>query len=140
MQEHNSITTEESCLSEKQGKDANLNTITPAFGFVKYGIGVEDIKAEADELLKKSEATPHAEILHQLIEQFEPLDFEALANPHNAENFKLNTKHFLVLSIENALQFAEKNRWGLCKNHDFIYLYNGTFWAEIDKKKHSKSF
>jgi putative DNA primase/helicase len=92
-----------------------------------------------EQLIRKSkEATPHAEILHQLIEQFEPLDFEALANPHGAENFKLNLKHYLVLSIENVLQLAERNRWGLCKNHDFIYLYNGTFWAEIDKETFQK--
>lgn len=131
-----------------------------------------------EELKSKSEATPHAEILNQLIEQFEPLDFEVLAfpqaeklreqlehldrkltNPDGSLNtdkaldrereqwkdlkkqldkLKLNLKHYLVLSIENALQFAEKNRWGLCKNHDFIYLYNGTFWAEIDKETFQK--
>jgi len=90
------------------------------------------------ELIKKNGATPHAEILQQLIEQFEPLDFETLANPHSAENFKLNTKHFLVISIENTLRLAEENRWGLCKNHDFIYLYNGTSWAEIDKETFQK--
>jgi putative DNA primase/helicase len=115
-----------------------MESLKTKFEFNKYSIGVEDIKAEAERLLKKSEATPHAEILHQLIEQFEALDFEALANLHNEENFKLNTKHFLVLSIENALQLAEKNHWGLCKNHDFIYLYNGTFWAEIDKETFQK--
>jgi putative DNA primase/helicase len=136
MQEHNNTPNK---LSTKNGnKDTNLNTITPAFDFDKYSIGVNDIKAEAEKLLSKSEATPHTEILHQLIKQFEPLDFEVLANPHNTENFKLNTKHFLVLSIENALKFAEQNRWGLCKNHDFIYLYNGTFWAEIDKETFQK--
>ncbi|MGE0021488.1 MAG: phage/plasmid primase, P4 family [Draconibacterium sp.] len=86
----------------------------------------------------KPEATPHSEILQKLIGQFEPLDFEALANPHKTENFKLNTKHFLVLSIENVLKLAENNRCGLCKNHDFIYLYNGTFWAEIDKETFQK--
>jgi putative DNA primase/helicase len=92
-----------------------------------------------EQLKSRSEAaTPHAEILHQLIEQFEPLDFEALANPHKDENFKLNLKHYLVLSIENVLQLAERNRWGLCKNHDFIYLYNGTFWVEIDKETFQK--
>lgn len=131
-----------------------------------------------EELKSKSEATPHAEILHQLIEQFEPLDFEVLAfpqaeklrgqleqldrkltNPDGSLNtdkaldrereqwkdlkkqldkLKLNLKHYLVLSIENALLFAEKKRWGLCKNHDFIYLYNGTFWAEIDKETFQK--
>jgi putative DNA primase/helicase len=136
MQEHNHPPIN---LSTKDGnKDTSSNNITPAFDFDKYSIGAEDVIADVENFLKKSEAIPHAEILYQLIEQFEQLDFEVLANPHNAENFKLNTKHFLVLSIENTLQFADKNRWGLCKNHDFIYLYNGTFWAEIDKEKFQK--
>lgn len=115
-----------------------------------------------EELKSKSGATtPHTEILQQLIEQFEPLDFELLAFPQaeklrerlekavpgseqakdiqrELDKLKLNLKHYLVLSIENALQFAEKNRWGLCKNHDFIYLYNGAFWAEIDKETFQK--
>jgi putative DNA primase/helicase len=122
----------------------------------------DDIRNHAEELKNKSEAaTPHAEILQQLIEQFEPLDFELLAFPQaeklreqlkkaapgseeakdiqkQLDKLKLNLKHYLVLSIENALQFAEKNRWGLCKNHDFIYLYNSTFWAEIDKETFQK--
>jgi putative DNA primase/helicase len=132
-----------------------------------------------EQLKEKNEAaTPHAEILKQLIEQFEPLDFQVLAFPQaknlkkqleqleiklttpngglntdkkldrereqakdlrkQLDNLKLNNKHFLVLSIENALKFALKNRWGLCKNHDFIYLYNGAFWAEIDKETFQK--
>lgn len=89
-------------------------------------------------LRKISETPEHAEILQELINQFKPLDFESLANPNNEENFKLGTKHYLVLSIESTLDLAEKNRWGLCKNHDFIYLYNGTFWAEIDKEAFEK--
>lgn len=41
-------------LSVKDGdKDKNLNTITPEFKFDKYGIDIEDIKAEAEELLKQ---------------------------------------------------------------------------------------
>jgi putative DNA primase/helicase len=34
--------------------------------------------------------------------------------------------------------FAKNNNWGLCKNHDFIYLYNGTYWNEIDKDTFQK--
>ena len=121
----------------------------------------ETIISHVKQLIKKTGATPHAEILQQLIEQLEPLDFELLAFPQveafrkkmqdpnvpndekkevskQLEKLKLNVKHYLVLSIENALLFAEKNRWGLCKNHDFIYLYNGTFWAEIDKETFQK--
>lgn len=164
-------------------KDTKLNTnhnmeakeINPVFDDLNNS---NTILNHLEQLKSKSEATPHAEILHQLIEQFEPLDFEVLAFPHakkireqidklniklinpdgsfnndksldgereqskdlkkQLEKLKLSIKHYLVLSIENALQFAEKNRWGLCKNHDFIYLYNGTFWAEIDKETFQK--
>lgn len=51
MQEHNNTPNN---LSTKDGiKDTNLNTITPAFEFDKYNIGVEDIKTEAEQLLKQ---------------------------------------------------------------------------------------
>ena len=115
-----------------------------------------------EQLKGKSEAaTPHAEILQQLIEQFEPLDFEVLAFPQveklreklgqlpteselakdlrkQLDKIKVNTKHYRILSTKNVSKTATKNRWGLCKNHDFIYLYNGTFWAEIDKEEFQK--
>jgi putative DNA primase/helicase len=120
------------------------------------------ILTHVDQLKGKIESTtPHAEILQQLIEQFEPLDFEVLAFPQaeklreqlkkatpgseqskdiqrQVDRLKVNLKHHLVLSVENALKIAEKNRWGLCKNHEFIYLYNGTFWDEIDKETFQK--
>lgn len=86
-----------------------------------------------EELKSKSEATPHAEIFEQLIKQFKRVDFEEIANPQGLEDFKLGNKHYSVISIDEVLKLAEKNRWGLCKNHDFIYLYNGTFWAELEK-------
>ena len=88
--------------------------------------------------LTKTTTTPPDAILNKLLQQFEPLDFEELANPNNAENFRLSNKHFTVLSIENVFKIAENNRWGLCKNHDFIYLYNGTFWDELDKETFQK--
>ena len=133
--EGNQLNSPEVFVSTGQYKDNNFQgniKLNPVFDDLN---NPATIQSHVEELKKKSEAaTPHAEILQQLIEQFEPLDFETLANPHGVEGFKLNTKHFLVLSIENALLFAEKNRWGLCKNNDFIYLYNGTYWNEIEKQ------
>ncbi|CAA7392074.1 DNA primase family protein [Chryseobacterium fistulae] len=114
------------------------------------------------ELIRKNSfITPHTEILKELLQQFEVLDFELLAFPQieqlreeleklpresdvantireQLDKFKLNVKHYLILSVENVLNIAEGNRWGLCKNHDFIYLYNGTFWNEIDKEQFQK--
>lgn len=51
---------------------------------------------------------------------------------------KLSKNHYLIISIENALQVAKNQNWGLCKNHDFIYLYNGTHWSEIEKETFQK--
>ena len=111
--------------------------------------------------LKKIDAISHSQILGDLLDEFEPLDFVALAFPEVVElrnrlegippdskeaeklrdqikSFKLTTKHYLIISIENLLDFAHKNRWGLCKNNDFIYLYNSSFWDEVDKEKFQK--
>jgi RecA-family ATPase len=51
MQEHN--ITPNKLSTKHRDKDTNLSTINPAFEFGKYGIGVEDIKAEAEQLLKQ---------------------------------------------------------------------------------------
>ena len=51
MQEHNN--TPYKLSTKDRDKDTNLNTITPEFEFDKYGIGVEDIKTEAEQLLKQ---------------------------------------------------------------------------------------
>lgn len=93
----------------------------------------EIIQQHISELTKDCAAVPHNEILKNLIEQVEPLDFEKIANPQGFEDFKLGNKHYSVISIDEVLKLAEQNRWGLCKNHDFIYLYNGTFWSELEK-------
>ena len=121
----------------------------------------ETIIKHVQELKNTEEVTPHAEILEHLLNEIEPIDFEALAFPQieklreqleqlepkreeakdirkQIDRLKLNLKHYLVLSTENVLNIAENKRWGLCKNHDFIYLYNGSFWNELDKETFQK--
>lgn len=101
------------------------------------------------------------QILARLLDQIEPLDFEALTYPEAErlkkelqkvapdseqaqsiqralEKLKLSTRHYLILAVEHILALAEKNRWGLCKKHDFIYLYNGAYWTEIEKEDFQK--
>jgi RecA-family ATPase len=51
MQEHN--ITPNKLSTKHRDKDTNLSTINPAFEFDKYGIGIEDIKTEAEQLLKQ---------------------------------------------------------------------------------------
>lgn len=113
------------------------------------------------DLNQKSEPVPHDEILKRLLDQIQPIDFELLAFPESEklrkrlaeiesnceeakdiykklDKFKINQRHYLVLSIENVISLAAKNRWGLCKNLEFIYLYNDEFWAYIDKEVFQK--
>lgn len=96
-------------------------------------------------------AFPQVEQLKEKIHELETL----LTNPDGSRNkdqalelereqwkdlnkqlgkLRLNQKHYLVLAIENVLKVAEKNNWGVCKNHDFIFLYNGMYWAELNKE------
>jgi putative DNA primase/helicase len=50
------------------------------------------------------------------------------------DKLKLRSKHFIILTIENISKVAEANNWGLCKNNNCIYLFNGEYWKEIDSK------
>jgi len=92
-----------------------------------------------EELKKSKEIISHKKILKDLLDQVEPVDFEALAFPEikekQVEGVKLTTKHYLVLVIDYILELAHKNSLGLCKKHDFIYLYNGAYWVEIEKEE-----
>ena len=51
---------------------------------------------------------------------------------------KVSTRHFVVLTVEQILKYAKKNDWNLCKNHDFIYVYNGEYWNQIEKERLQK--
>ena len=50
------------------------------------------------------------------------------------EKFRLTKNHYLILCIEQLLKIAKANNWGLCKKNGYIYLYNGSYWTEIDKE------
>ena len=130
----------------------------------------ETFKEHLQALIHENETSiPHSEILNELLDQIERIDFENLAFP-NIETIrksfnelqqklytveqeereeirqkikilikdlslcKLNNKHYIVLSIENVLSVAMKNKWNLCKNMDYVYLYNGTYWSSIEKE------
>jgi len=50
------------------------------------------------------------------------------------QSYKLNKNHYLIICIEQLLKIAKTNNWGLCKKNGFIYLYNGSYWNEINKE------
>jgi putative DNA primase/helicase len=121
----------------------------------------DPITKHIETLVQVKEATPHDDILNKLLEQFDSIDFKALAFPKTAtlkkdlekvstesdeakeihkklDKYKLSNKHYLVLSIDKILAVAQNKKWNLCKNHDFIYLFNGAYWSNIDKEDFQK--
>ncbi|HQW70405.1 MAG TPA: phage/plasmid primase, P4 family [Saprospiraceae bacterium] len=84
-------------------------------------------KAELEEKLINSDGMPNA------TDNFEK--DRSLLNTINKqlEKIKLGPPHYIILSIENILEIAGDNKWGLCKNQSFIYLFNGAYWSNLDK-------
>jgi putative DNA primase/helicase len=79
-----------------------------------------------------NEVIQHNELLDELLRQIGAVDFMAQANPNNADNFKLQRKHYLIVTIETILQLAQANKWGLCIHNGFVHLFNGEYWAVIE--------
>jgi putative DNA primase/helicase len=91
----------------------------------------QDITREISKLIKVFEPVNHNEILTRLLGQIEKLDFREYA-ALKTDHEKLGKKHYLVCGIEQILNIALENNWGICKNHNFVYLYNGAYWNLID--------
>ena len=69
-------------------------------------------------------------LLQSILDRLEEIDFreKAKLNP----NAKLSAYHYYTIIIDEVLRIAQSLRLGLCRRHDFLYLYNGSFWMELD--------
>ena len=77
MKKHNE--TPGNSLDKNEGKDKK--TIQPSFDFVKSGIGVEDITAEAEKLLKEGGRSTDAEITGEYLLQANIEQIPCLVEP-----------------------------------------------------------
>jgi putative DNA primase/helicase len=67
------------------------------------------------------------------LSESQQIEFDKLKT--ELSKFKLTKNHYLVICIEQLLKIAIANKWGLCKKNGFIYLFNGSYWSEIDKER-----
>ena len=91
-------------------------------------------RADALSVLKDQLAVKpklHNQILSELIRKVTPVSFRELADI--ADEKKLKSSHFQIITIEQILDLAKSNQWGICKNHDFVYIYNGEYWGLVDE-------
>lgn len=79
--------------------------------------------------------TPHAEVLDRLLNKIPSIDFREHISLNGvlSENEALKNNHYQITVIDSLLDIATANNWGICKSLDFIYLFNGAFWNQLDE-------
>lgn len=121
-------------------------------------INKDGFKSHIKTIQKEIESNSHDGILNQLLQEVKPIEFEKKAKAslesklkdknltadqrekiqETLDNFSLSEKHYLIITIEEISNLAKEKKWGICKNKDFIYLYNGAYWKSIDKEAFQK--
>lgn len=109
---------------------AAKNTIAPDGRVVdEYNKSLATKKSNSHN--NKTSVILHSNILKQLLEKIPNVNFKKIANIDDDKEPKQS--HYHVIAIEAILETAKKESLGLCRNHDFIYLYNGAYWQLIDR-------
>jgi putative DNA primase/helicase len=96
--------------------------------------GLEAISSHMEELKASFEPLPHQRILNELLSKIGPLDFRQLAEIKK-DTEKVRKNHYLILCVDEVIRLAKGNNWGICRNHEFIYLFNGAFWQLLDPEE-----
>lgn len=94
-------------------------------------ISLADFQEEAEFVLNSADPVKHNEVLDLLIKEIEQVDFREEAELTD-EKDRLGKKHFIIITIDKILLMAKAKKWGICKNHDFCYLYNAAYWQLLD--------
>ncbi|GAB3639717.1 DNA primase family protein [Spirosoma arcticum] len=77
---------------------------------------------------------PHAQLMTNLLEQVQRIDYRERAGfEPDDEDAKLKKPHYLIITVEEVLALASRNRWDLCQREGFFYSYNGAYWKPFGK-------
>lgn len=82
----------------------------------------------------------HEQVMNDLLAQVGKVDYRELAEfDSDDEEAKLKKEHYLVITVEQVLELAARNKWGICRRDAFFYTYNGAYWKSVEKDE-VKSF
>lgn len=93
---------------------------------------LQDEDSEKIAVIKEPE-----QVLNGLLEEISPINVRELLDLPDGVDTR--QKHIIVATIKNLLEVAERNKWNLAKVFDYVYVYNGQFWQQLDKEE-MKSF
>lgn len=93
----------------------------------------EDIKHNETKLKtqrkQQEKGKSYQSVLSELLNQLQPINYRELAELENEE--KLTRKNYVVISIDNIIEVAKSNNWGICTQNGFIYVFNGKYWQSL---------
>lgn len=71
------------------------------------------------------------QIFIDLLAEIKKLDFgDYLKLPKGA---KARQKHLVVGIVKRLLEVAKENRWNLANVYDYVYIFNGCYWQQLEK-------
>ncbi|MHB1221275.1 MAG: phage/plasmid primase, P4 family [Gammaproteobacteria bacterium] len=135
-------------IGEKKSNEAasaiNSRAILPNFNGLNTDKNPTDFNdlmiitsiGEVRKQLSMNTIIPHEQILSELLGKVEAVNFRDHAcNKNNInENEKLQNSHYQIIIVEKILALAQEYGWGICKHHDFIYLFNGAYWSLLKEE------
>ncbi len=71
----------------------------------------------------------HDEVLDALLKKIVKINFRDFLKMEEAPK----QKHIIVGVVQNLLEVATANKWNLCKKYDYVYVYNGEYWAQCSR-------
>ncbi len=96
------------------------------------GFSVADLVKDTNEKFT-AKAVSHKDILQEILDDIQTIqDFHSIAEVD--ADTKLTQTFLAVIVIDAVLDSAKRFNLGLCRNNDFFYTYNGSFWKQTEKQ------
>lgn len=68
-------------------------------------------------------------VLTELLKQIKSIDFRAKSGL--PDEGKISRKIYVVVTVDEVLDVATANNWGLATRDGFIYIFNGEYWQPV---------
>ena len=94
------------------------------------GLAAEAIKRAEGKKAEEAIGKSCGRILSDLLGQIDPVNFRERASLD--DDTKISRKFYVVITIDEVVDKAVANNWGLCTKDGFIYVYNGKYWQVIN--------
>jgi putative DNA primase/helicase len=123
-------------VSDWLNKGGTIETLrTMAEAVPEWTPGADHEAAPTEETETAGAADPavvvaHSRVLDSILGNVGKVDFEELFKGITP----VKQKHYLVASIEELLKLVKAQNYQLARKNDFVFAFNGEYWAEIDRE------